>query len=126
MKSVRTDGLNFRRLFLLVSSYQQRLNKPAVNVVQCRHYSFSLIRYAKSKTRFSTGKQRNVVWKCILDAECSRNIIARQLATLINLSGQKVHFLSKLKYAKIIPVYKDGDESEPCYYRPTSLLESNI
>ena len=53
---------------------------------------------------------------------CSRNIIARPLATLINLSGQKGHFPSKLKYAKIIPVYKDGDESEPCNYRPIPLV----
>ena len=53
---------------------------------------------------------------------CSRNIIPRPLATLINLSGQKGHFPSKLKYAKIIPVYKDGDESEPCNYRPIPLV----
>ena len=53
---------------------------------------------------------------------CSRNIIARPLTTLINLSGQKGNFPSKLKYAKIIPVYKDGDESEPCNYRPIPLV----
>ena len=57
-----------------------------------------------------------------LTQKCSRNIIARPLATLINLSRQKGHFPSKLKYAKIIPVYKDGDESEPCNYRPIPLV----
>ena len=52
----------------------------------------------------------------------ARHIIAGPLATLINISVQKGNFPSKLKYAKIVPVYKDGDESEPCNYRPISLL----
>ena len=29
---------------------------------------------------------------------------------------------SKLKHAKIIPIYKDGNEDEPSDYRPISLL----
>ena len=43
---------------------------PAVNAVQWRHYSlsFALI-YAKSKTRLSSGKPRNIVWKCLHDTE---------------------------------------------------------
>ena len=31
-------------------------------------------------------------------------------------------FPSKLKHAKIIPIYKDGNEDEPSNYRPMSLL----
>ena len=46
------------------------LIRPAVNAVQWRHYSliFALI-HAKSKTRFSNGKPRNIVWKCLHDTE---------------------------------------------------------
>ena len=54
--------------------------------------------------------------------KCARHIIARPLATLINAPVQKGEFPSKLKYAKLVPVYKDGDESEPSNYRPISLL----
>ena len=32
------------------------------------HYSFALI-HAKSKTRLSGGKPRNIVWKCLHDTE---------------------------------------------------------
>ena len=42
----------------------QRLNRPAVNAVQSRHYPNTLI-YTNIKTRFSTGKQRNSVRKCL-------------------------------------------------------------
>ena len=31
-------------------------------------------------------------------------------------------FPSKLKHAKIIPIYKDGNEDEPSNFRPISLL----
>ena len=54
--------------------------------------------------------------------KCARHVIARPLATLINASVQKGQFPSKLKYANIVPVYKDGDESEPSNYHPISLL----
>mgnify|MGYP000577381056 CR=1 FL=1 len=43
----------------------------------------------------------------------------------MNLSIQKGIYPLKLKHAKIVPVYKDGDELDPANYRPISLL-SNI
>ena len=54
--------------------------------------------------------------------KCSRHIISAPLATLINNSVQRGIFPSKLKHAKIIPIFKDGDEAEPGNYRPISLL----
>ena len=38
------------------------------------------------------------------------------------MSVQKGVFPSKLKEAKVIPVYKSDDETEPGNYRPISLL----
>ena len=38
------------------------------------------------------------------------------------MSVQSGVYPSKLKYAKVIPVYKAGDETEPGNYRPISLL----
>ena len=50
--------------------------------------------------------------------KCSRDIIAKPLTTLFNVSVQNGRFPSKLKHAKIVPVFKDGDETDPCNYRP--------
>lgn len=54
--------------------------------------------------------------------KCSCHIISAPLATLINNSVQRGIFPSKPKHAKIIPIFKDGDEGEPGNYRPISLL----
>ena len=47
------------------------------------------------------------------------------ISTYANIANQSVCmgiFPSKLKHAKIIPIYKDGNEDVPCSYRPISLL----
>ena len=44
--------------------------------------------------------------------KCSRHIISAPLANLIDNSVQRGIFPSKLKHAKIIPIFKDGDETE--------------
>ena len=41
---------------------------------------------------------------------------------IINKSIEYGAYPSKLKLAKVIPVYKSGDESDPSNYRPISLL----
>ena len=52
----------------------------------------------------------------------AKNIISPPLAELINLSVQTGKYPSKLKHAKIIPVYKGDHETDPSNYRPISLL----
>ena len=51
--------------------------------------------------------------------------ISEPLSTLINLSFNTDDFPNCLKLAKVIPVYKKGDQQECNNYRPISLL-SNI
>ena len=51
--------------------------------------------------------------------------ISGPLSSLINLSFDTGEFPNCLKLAKVIPVYKKGDQQECNNYRPISLL-SNI
>ena len=60
-------SLNLRRLLQVVFN-PSVTSESTVNGDQWRHYSFALI-HAKSKTWFSAGKQRNIVWKCLHDTE---------------------------------------------------------
>ena len=57
---------------------------------------------------------------CILKG--AKHIISDTLAEIINMSVQSGVYPSKLRHAKVIPVYKTRDETEPGNYRPISLL----
>ena len=52
----------------------------------------------------------------------SKSIISPVLAMIINMSIEQGVYPSKLKMAKIVPIFKSGDQSEPDNYRPISLL----
>ena len=52
----------------------------------------------------------------------SANIISKPIAHMINLSIATGKFPEKLKVAKVTPIYKKGDKSDPGNYRPISIL----
>ena len=51
----------------------------------------------------------------------AKHIISGPLSNIFNISVQEGVFPSSLKKAKVIPVYKSDDETEPGNYRPISL-----
>ena len=51
-----------------------------------------------------------------------RHSLSPLLAALMNKSIYTDIYPHLLKHAKVIPVYKTGDETQPCNYRPISLL----
>ena len=54
--------------------------------------------------------------------KCARHIISKPLDNIINNSIVNGAYPIKLKHAKVIPVYKSDDETDPSNYRPISLL----
>ena len=52
------------------------------------------------------------------------SILSYLLANIFNTSIELGSYPSKLKHAKVIPIYKDGDETDPNNYRPISLLSN--
>ena len=51
-----------------------------------------------------------------------RHILSPLLAAMMNKSISTGIYPHLLKHAKVIPIYKSGDETDPCNYRPISLL----
>jgi len=54
----------------------------------------------------------------------SSSIIAPVLSELLNISIKSGSYPSKLKIAKIMPIFKSDDESDANNYRPISLLSN--
>ena len=56
--------------------------------------------------------------------KCTSNIISNTLAENINLSISTGVYPNKLKMAKIIPICKTDDNTDPSNYRPIYLLSN--
>ena len=52
----------------------------------------------------------------------SSSVLSLRLAHIMNNSVLTGKYPSKLKHAKIIPIFKDGDETDPSNYRPIRLF----
>ena len=52
----------------------------------------------------------------------ARQLLSKPLATIMNRSIESGIYPSKLKLAKVVPVFKSEDEIDPNNYRPISLL----
>ena len=56
--------------------------------------------------------------------KCSSNVISGILADILNISISTGVYPSKLKMAKIIPIFKQDDDTDANNYRPISLLSN--
>ena len=59
---------------------------------------------------------------CMGVLSCAKHIILGPVEDITNMFAQEEVFPTKLKEVKVVPVYKSGNESDPCNCRPTSLL----
>jgi hypothetical protein len=56
--------------------------------------------------------------------KCSSNVISKPFSDILNISIENGVYPSILKHAKVIPIFKSGDETEKGNYRPISLLSN--
>ena len=56
--------------------------------------------------------------------KCASHSISHISAEIVNLSIETGDYPAKLKLAKIVPLFKDGDELDVNNYRPISLLSN--
>ena len=56
--------------------------------------------------------------------KCSSNVISGILTDILNISISTGVYPSKLKMAKIIPIFKQDDDTDANNYRPISLLSN--
>ena len=87
-------------------------------------FAFNIVLPVKLKLRYSLPPNKVLgLYSCpvrILKDACQT--LSKPLAILLNKSVQSGIYSSKLKHAKIIPVFKNEDESDPNNYRPISLV----
>jgi hypothetical protein len=55
--------------------------------------------------------------------KCSSNLISKPFSDILNISIENGVYPSILKHAKVIPIFKSGDETEKGNYRPISLYQ---
>ena len=58
--------------------------------------------------------------------KCSRYILSNPLSVLINKSVESGIYPDKLKHAKVIPIFKNDDETDPSNYRPICFYQFSI
>ena len=54
----------------------------------------------------------------------SSSILVPALEIIFNMSLQSGIYPNKLKIAKVMPIFKKGDSTQPCNYRPISILNT--
>ena len=91
-----------------------------------KHFSLKTLSKRKlkqfSKPWITIGLKKSIKVKNSLFQSGAKHIISGPLSNICNISVQEGVFPSNLKQAKVIPVYKSENETEPGNYRPISLL----
>ena len=90
-------------------------------------FNFTPIEEEQTKTIIKNLKPKNSSGHdniSLILLKASINSIAKHLTCIINQSLKTGRFPSKLKVAKIIPIFKKDDEHDFNNYRPISLLPS--
>ena len=96
---------------------------PAVNSPSS--FFFEPVTYMELETEIlllPTNKSHGLYSCPVRVLKSSSSVLSLPLAHIMNNSVLTGQYPSKLKHAKIIPIFKGGDETDPSNYRPISLL----
>jgi len=92
---------------------------------QCNSFFFNPVTKYEMEDEIAAldSKKTHGLYSCPVDLlKASKHLISEHLAFIINTSISRGQYPSKLKLAKILPVYKSDDETDPNNYRPIALL----
>ena len=85
---------------------------PPITILDVYNY---LIRLKQTNTKDLDGLDGKIL-------KLSAPVITDTLTYIYNLCLDKKYFPSKLKQAKVVPIHKSGNPSDPSNYRPISIL----
>ena len=99
-------------------------DKVPVNVeFQIPHITTSQVSEFINKLDPSKATGLDGVGPRILKLAC--DVLSPSIALLINKSLQTGQFPNKLKMAKVFPIFKSGNKTDPSNYRPISILPTS-
>ena len=95
---------------------------PAVN--SCSSFFFEPVTSMELETEILLlpSNKAHGLYSCpVRVLKFSSSVLSLPLAQIMNNSVLTGQYPSKLKHAKVIPIFKGGDETDPSNYRPISL-----
>ena len=105
------------------SSVQFSRNLPNCNNAKSFAFDLVLATEIKAKIKSTPLNKAHGLYSCPTRiSRVASHIISKFLATIVNKSVDNGVYLSNLKHAKIVPIYKSDDETDPNNYRSISLL----
>ena len=108
----KTNNLTELKHFCNEKHITSELNIPPMSIFEVFNY---LSHLKQSGTRSLDGIDSRIL-------KLSAPVITDTLTYIFNLCIDKNHFPSAFKKAKVIPIYKTGDKSDPTNYRPISII----
>ena len=109
-----------------ISAVRANSSSPLVNnpskIANIMNFLFASCGHQLAAKLLHSNKSYGLYLYPIRVLKCSREIRGEPLAIIFNTSIGSGTFPTKLKVAKVIPIFKAGDATAPNNYRPISLL----
>ena len=141
LKMLIFNGIEFTETIDIANAFSEHFysipiqldaNVPPSNIDPCNNINFSFhspfslspcfpdeISYIIGNLKVTKENKNSIPIRQLV---ANKDALSPTICNLVNLSMLGGIFPDSLKIAKIIPIFKNGDSSEPSNYRPISLL----